>query len=234
MEEAGIGLLLPFEDLSSDIFLKHINKILLDSQYQKNVEKVSEIFKSDFQPIENAVYWIEHVMKFKEEFSFKPPVSEAPLYEYLFLDFICMFYLGGHLILKFLRIVRDKCFSWCRKRKNVEKEEPKGEKTGKRIDKKTEKAGTTESNLKDEGVETEDHIKNDDLDENEVQIKDTKIEQTSKNEDEKPNESPEISLSGNNENDPSFKKRDGKGKVKNPKFKPKNTEIDLMNKAKIN
>lgn len=123
VEKSGVGICLPVQDLSSEILYMNIILLLNDKKYMENIERVSEIFRSDFQPIEKVVYWIEHTLKFNEDYLFRPAVNEAPWYEYLFLDFFCMFIIGALLIWSLLGTIYNRCCCCCKGAEDISDEE---------------------------------------------------------------------------------------------------------------
>jgi hypothetical protein len=78
------------ENLTPGRFLSNFRHITLNTKYATRAKKLAEIFKNDFRPIENTLYWLEFLLKHKEDYYFKPSPSEVPFHEYLFLDFICI------------------------------------------------------------------------------------------------------------------------------------------------
>lgn len=59
LEEAGIGVKLSYNELTSDSMYDAINEVLENPFYQYNVRQKSKLFRSQPQkPVERAVFWI--------------------------------------------------------------------------------------------------------------------------------------------------------------------------------
>ncbi|XP_072051749.1 UDP-glucuronosyltransferase 2B1-like [Amphiura filiformis] len=59
----GMGIHLDRSKLTEEVFMDAVTKVLNDTKYQETISRYSEILR-DKPPLETAIYWIEHVLKF--------------------------------------------------------------------------------------------------------------------------------------------------------------------------
>jgi hypothetical protein len=75
------------EELTPEYLLKTISNVIGNSSYQEHLEQHTEIHHySKHNPLDNSVFWIEHVMAYKVTKFTKPLEKHVSWYEYLFLD----------------------------------------------------------------------------------------------------------------------------------------------------
>lgn len=117
--EAGIGRYLNPYQITSQRLLFEIKSVLSNYSHKENIEMFSLAFRNgSIDPLKNALFWIEHVLKFNSANFFVPPKNYVGWFEYLYFDFICIFYtfykIFGYFVKKifgaFARCFR-RCFS---------------------------------------------------------------------------------------------------------------------------
>ncbi|CAG2057699.1 unnamed protein product, partial [Timema podura] len=65
--EKRIGLKIDFSEVTKEIVLESLNKIIYDHSFQENIKKLS-VLRNDMpdKPLERAVWWTEYVLRHKE------------------------------------------------------------------------------------------------------------------------------------------------------------------------
>ncbi|XP_059619400.1 UDP-glycosyltransferase UGT5-like [Phlebotomus argentipes] len=99
LEHRGMGVVLPYEDISKDTVHKALQKAL-DSSFLANAKKVSYAYKNRPKtPLETAVWWAEHVIKTGGSPLTKSHSVFLPWYIYHSLDVIATLLLGCVILL---------------------------------------------------------------------------------------------------------------------------------------
>lgn len=63
-EQLGCGTQIAYLEMTEDLLLDKMNKVLDDPKYVENAKKISSRFKDQPQkPMERAIYWIEYVLR---------------------------------------------------------------------------------------------------------------------------------------------------------------------------
>ncbi|CAH0545936.1 unnamed protein product [Brassicogethes aeneus] len=116
----GFALNLPLRELNENTLFSSIHHILYTPEFEKNVKSRQAILLDQpMTPMETAIYWIEHVIRYKGAEHLKSPVLRLMWYERDMLDvyfYILLFFVGLCLVVK-------RCFRYlCGKsKKNVVK-----------------------------------------------------------------------------------------------------------------
>ena len=119
----GFGLKLELKSFSVQELVAAIDEVITNSSYKAKVQKASAILKSErVPPIEEAAYWINHVLMFGGE-HLRSYAQDIPLWKYLGLDIIAFFFLLWHVFLYLFMSLVKCCFSWCRRKAQKQKEE---------------------------------------------------------------------------------------------------------------
>ena len=119
----GFGLKLELKSFSVQELAAAIDEVITNPSYKAKVEKASEIMKSErVPPIEEAAYWINHVLMFGGE-HLRSNALDIPLWKYLGLDIIAFFFLLWHVFLYFFTSLVKYCLSCCRRKTQKQKEE---------------------------------------------------------------------------------------------------------------
>ncbi|KAJ8980272.1 hypothetical protein NQ317_005130 [Molorchus minor] len=103
----GYGLSLSYHDpdFSEEKLSNLLNELLTNPQYRENVKKRSKIFHDrPLKPMENAVYWVEYVIRHGGAPHLRVAGVDLPWYKYHLLDVIA-FILGVTVIILALLIV---------------------------------------------------------------------------------------------------------------------------------
>ncbi|KAK9500373.1 hypothetical protein O3M35_001651 [Rhynocoris fuscipes] len=85
--DIGMGIQLTADNLTTDAFIWAINEVANNCRYKEAAVKQSAMFRDrPFKPVDEAVYWIEYVMKHGDVL--QPASIHIPLYRLLWLDII--------------------------------------------------------------------------------------------------------------------------------------------------
>lgn len=95
VSSAGYGKILKYNDISEESFMKYIKGMINDKSYSTKAKHTSAVFKDNIlHPLDEAVFWIEHVAKFKGAKHLKSHAIEMSWFTYLSLDVIFANLLG--------------------------------------------------------------------------------------------------------------------------------------------
>lgn len=124
-QEAGYAKQLDFKHFTSDCLVSAIYEITTDESYLNQAKHYSAVFKdrdSIIKPMDNAVWWIEHVAKFNGAKHLKSHAVNMSWFTYLLLDVFCVIIFGflSTVIISFyiIKIVKTK-FDEKRKQKRI-------------------------------------------------------------------------------------------------------------------
>ncbi|KAK9498364.1 hypothetical protein O3M35_003014 [Rhynocoris fuscipes] len=113
IETHGLGLSLDSQSITEQQLIDTINEVLKNPKYRENARKRSAIFKDKpISPMDNAIYWIEYVIRHKGAPHLRPAVLDLYWYQRLMLDVI-VFYLFISAILIFILYLILKLFHRC-------------------------------------------------------------------------------------------------------------------------
>lgn len=89
VENNGYGVLLEKTDFTAEVLGSRIKQILSDGNYSANVRRCSKILQDD-DPMDRAVYWVEHVIKFGGGY-LRAEVFNLSFVQYHQLDVLALF-----------------------------------------------------------------------------------------------------------------------------------------------
>ena len=116
----GYALKLDLKSFSVEELVSAIEEVTTNSSYKAKVEKAAAILKSErVPPIEEAAFWINHVLTFGGE-HLRSYAQDIPLWKYLGLDIIAFCLLLWHVVVYLLIKLIQGCFArCCRKKEKV-------------------------------------------------------------------------------------------------------------------
>lgn len=89
IQTAGYGQFMTFPDVNKESFWKAVNEVLSNDAYLTKAKETSAIFKDNLiHPMNEAVFWIEHVCKFRGAKHLKSQAVNMSWFTYLSLDVI--------------------------------------------------------------------------------------------------------------------------------------------------
>lgn len=84
---AGYGKMLKHREITNESFEKAINEIISNKLYLDKAKETSAIYKENLvKPMDEAMFWIEHVAKFKGAKHLKSHAIHMSWFTYLLLD----------------------------------------------------------------------------------------------------------------------------------------------------
>lgn len=117
---AGYGKYIALDEITKDSLLKIINEITSDEMYLNKAKQTSAIFNDNVvHPMDEAMFWIEHVAKFKGAKHLKSHAVNMSWFTYFSLDIVFLNIFGVFLLYKFIK----KLFSKTRVANNSEKKQ---------------------------------------------------------------------------------------------------------------
>ena len=117
MENAGYGKYMDFRDITSESLFGVLNEMLTDNKYSNKAKEISAIFKDNaIHPMDEFVWWVEHVIKFKGAKYLKSHAIDMPIFTYFLLDVWLANLTMLAIIIFVLNLSIRKCFC---KEKNV-------------------------------------------------------------------------------------------------------------------
>lgn len=88
-EEKGFGVLLAYENLTEFNIFESVKLILENEHFQENAIKISKLFHDrPNSPLQNAIYWIEYVIRHKGAYHLKNLGVQMGIFQYYSLDVI--------------------------------------------------------------------------------------------------------------------------------------------------
>ena len=85
--EDGYAKHLNFNELSTDLLVNTIQEMTTNKSYLNKAREISAVFRDNIvHPLDEAVWWIEHVAKFKGAKHLKSHAVNMPWFSYLLLD----------------------------------------------------------------------------------------------------------------------------------------------------
>ncbi|XP_055295942.1 UDP-glucosyltransferase 2-like [Sitodiplosis mosellana] len=85
----GYGKFMDFRDITNESLYGTINEMLTDDVYSKKAKEISAIFRENqVHPMDDFIWWIEYVIKFRGAKHLKSVAADMPLFSYLLLDVI--------------------------------------------------------------------------------------------------------------------------------------------------
>ncbi|XP_041640497.1 UDP-glucuronosyltransferase 2C1-like [Cheilinus undulatus] len=98
IESRGAGKIIDIATLNGEIFYKGIQKVLTDPSYRMNMQRLSRLHRdTPMKPLDNALFWIEFVMRHKGAAHLRTESYKMPWYAYHSVDVIL--FLTGVLLL---------------------------------------------------------------------------------------------------------------------------------------
>lgn len=102
----GNALQLPFSDITPETLSAHLDEMLTNKSYYNRAKEISRLFNDNLvHPMDEAMFWIEYVIRSNGAKHLKSNAVNMPWFSYLLLDiilapFVIIYIL--YLIAKFL------------------------------------------------------------------------------------------------------------------------------------
>lgn len=100
ISSAGFGKFIQHRDITKESFTKSIIDIVSDESYLNKTRQTSAVFKDNLvNPMDEAIFWIEHVAKFKGATHLKSHAVNMSWFTYLLLDVVLVTVLTVSMVL---------------------------------------------------------------------------------------------------------------------------------------
>lgn len=91
IKSAGYGKFLDFKDITHESLYGVLNEMLTDSKYSRRAKEISAVFNDNaVHPMDEFIFWIEHVIKFRGVQHLKSRAANMSVFTYLSLDVIAV------------------------------------------------------------------------------------------------------------------------------------------------
>ncbi|KAI7810762.1 UDP-glucuronosyltransferase 2A3-like [Triplophysa rosa] len=121
MRVKGVAKTVDFGTLDKNSFLETVKEVLYDPSYRENMQRLSRLHRDvPVKPLDNAIFWIEFVMRHKGAAHLRTESYKMPWYSYQSVDVILLLMSAVMLItLTTYALIRYLCCRIClRKTKN--------------------------------------------------------------------------------------------------------------------
>ncbi|CAH1402287.1 unnamed protein product [Nezara viridula] len=120
-EEAGYCIDVNLNTITEEILLDAINRVLTNSTYKENAVRRSKIMKDrPLSVMDNAVYWVEYVLRHRGAPHLRSAAVELSWYQYLLLDVIVVW---GAVLVVVVLLLRKSIKCICKLRKSKSKKD---------------------------------------------------------------------------------------------------------------
>ena len=88
-ERLGFGIKIPFQEISETNLFEGIKSVIDQPKYAKKAAELGEITVDQLEhPLERATWWLEHIMKYPQQYIKRSPVHKLAWYQYFCIDVI--------------------------------------------------------------------------------------------------------------------------------------------------
>ncbi|CAK6958877.1 UDP-glucuronosyltransferase 2A2-like [Scomber scombrus] len=118
LKAKGVAKVLDVSELDRNIFQTTIQEVLDEPSYRMNMQRLSRLHRDQpMKPLDNAIFWIEFVMRHKGAAHLRTESYRLPWYSYHSVDVILFLVSVALLILFTFAGLALSCFRLCLKRK---------------------------------------------------------------------------------------------------------------------
>ncbi|XP_018579880.1 UDP-glucuronosyltransferase 2B10 [Anoplophora glabripennis] len=120
-ERLGYGIVLPFEELNEENLSRLMDEILSNPKYTNNAKERSRIMHDrQVKPLDNAVYWVEYVIRHNGARHLRVPYLELTWYQFYLLDVFLFIFA---VIFTVLFVIKKAVSYLCRRSQSKTKKE---------------------------------------------------------------------------------------------------------------
>lgn len=92
-QEGGVGIMLDWDQLSVQLLVDAVGRLVGGGRYKDNIQAVSSALKDQPEtPLDRAVFWTEYVIRHRGAPQLKSPAADLTWVEYLMVDIILLFH----------------------------------------------------------------------------------------------------------------------------------------------
>jgi hypothetical protein len=111
--ESGFAVSLEYTQLSEELLLDAVNKVINEPIYKQRVGELSKLFRDQpDKPLDRAVFWTEYLLRHKGAPHLRSPARDLNYFQYHSLDVIAFLFVSVltvlYIIYRFLRFVLRK------------------------------------------------------------------------------------------------------------------------------
>ncbi|XP_054625692.1 UDP-glucuronosyltransferase 2C1-like [Dunckerocampus dactyliophorus] len=122
LSDRGAAIIVQLASLDKDNLLKAMQEVLLNPSYRTNIKRISRLHRDQpIAPIDNALFWIEFVMRHKGAAHLRSESYKLPWYAYYSVD-VYLFLAGVVLAGSMMFFITIKCLYSALCRKKVKRE----------------------------------------------------------------------------------------------------------------
>lgn len=117
----GYGKFIAFDDLTKDLLLTKIIEITSNDSFRSRAKQTSAVFQDNVvHPMNETIFWIEHVAKFKGTKHFKSHGVQLSWFSYLLFDVLIVNLIGIIIVgYTFYYLIKKIVQKFCVKRKSA-------------------------------------------------------------------------------------------------------------------
>lgn len=119
LQERGAGKIIQLSEINGHNFEKSLTEVLGEDSYRENMQRLSRLHRDQpITPMEQAVFWVEYVMRHKGAPHLRTEAYKMPWYSYYCVDVLLLLLTAvSLLVLSTYGIVRCLCCKSKRKSK---------------------------------------------------------------------------------------------------------------------
>ena len=88
-ERLGLGITIPFQEISEENLLEAIQSTLNEPRYANKAVEIGSLAVDQIEhPLQRATWWLEHIMKYPQQYVKRSPVHKLAWYQYFCIDVI--------------------------------------------------------------------------------------------------------------------------------------------------
>lgn len=120
LHERGAGKIIKLNEINNQSFEQALNELLHKDNYRRNIQRLSRLHRDQpMAPIDQAVFWVEYVIRHKGAAHLRTDSYKLPWYSYHSLDVVLLLMtVVTVLVLATYAIIRFLCCRRKRKTKN--------------------------------------------------------------------------------------------------------------------
>nr|ADC91980.1 UDP glucuronosyltransferase 5 family polypeptide b4 [Danio rerio] len=124
MRVRGAAKNVDFATMDKESFLKTVKEVLYDPSYRENMQRLSRLHKDvPVKPLDNAIFWIEFVMRHKGAAHLRTESYKMPWYSYHSVDVILVLISAVSLIiLSIYAVIRYFCCKICMRKTKIKRQ----------------------------------------------------------------------------------------------------------------
>lgn len=110
-QRGGYGKYLDFNKMNTDLLVESVQELITNKSYSNKAKEISEMFKDNaVHPLDEAVWWIEHVARFRGAKYLKSHAVNMSAISYYLIDIFSVIFIACALaFIVFFLITKSIC-----------------------------------------------------------------------------------------------------------------------------